>query len=86
MKKHYLFLIGCVIAPIFAYCISVGDLINLNPEKLKEIPIKDIFLIITLLVPLAKVIVRLTASKKDDEKLKIILKALAEFLPIKEIK
>lgn len=81
MKKHILFLLLCAILPLFSMAITMDDFFALNPEKIKELPIKDILLIITLLVPIAKIIVRLTKTDKDDKALIVILETLKEFTP-----
>lgn len=81
MKKHILFLFLCALSPFVSIAITMQDFMALDAEKIKSLPIKDILLIITALIPLAKIIVRMTKTDKDDKALKIIIETLKEFTP-----
>lgn len=55
---------------------------KLTPESVKELSPQDVWTIITLLLPLVKIIVYLTKSKEDDKWLKLIIQALTDYLPL----
>lgn len=81
MKKHILFLILCACLPLLSIAITMQDFMALDAEKIKQLPIKDIILIVTALVPVMKIIVRMTKTDKDDKWLKIVIETLKEFTP-----
>lgn len=81
MKKQILFLLFCALLPCYVFAMSMTEFFALTPEAIRALPIKDIWLIITFLVPVAKIVVRLTKTDKDDKALKVILETLKEFTP-----